>query len=572
MYILGIHAGHDASASLLKDGELMFASEEERYSKLKHHNGFPANAIANALTYAGISTDEVDYFAFSPPLKLNLKSFRYLASESLNLFKNLALTYGAAEAIKFLVGRKKYHKSLVSENVNKNFTHNTKKIFFTEHHTAHIASSYLCSGFKESINISWDFHGIAHSSYFGYSENGDIHTKYKIEFPHSLGFLYAYITQFLGFTPWNDEGKVMGLSSYGKNEYDFSRLISLDGYVHKINPSYLHFPYFQHNLFVETQNYNYPSELLRFLGAHFKKFEFSDRSANIAHSLQSKIEEICLKIVKGLCDEFDSKNVCIAGGLGLNSKLNGEILASGMIENIFIQPAASDAGLSLGAALELYRRLGYKKRFVLRHAYYGDEFSADEIEDAIKNSGFVYERQKDISGTVAELLAKGKIVGWFQGRMELGPRALGNRSILADPRDEKNKDRLNKLKGREYWRPLAPSFLIEDIEGYVEGAYPSPFMTLVFRVKEEQVDEIPAIVHVDNTCRLQTVEKEINPKYWGLINEFKKETGIPCLLNTSMNVAGMPICCTPEDALFTLEKMGHDYLAIGDFLVQLIKT
>jgi carbamoyltransferase len=569
MYILGIHAGHDASASLLKDGELIFASEEERYSKLKHHNGFPANAIANALAYAGISRDEVDYFAFSPSHIFTLKNSVYLISEASKLFKNVASVYGLRSAMTVLNERAGYFKHY-RNTVKGEYEFDKKKCFSIDHHLAHVVSSYTCSGFQKGVFASWDYTGASVSTLLGYAED-DIFVKYKIGFPHSLGYLYSYITQFLGFKPWGDEGKVMGLSPYGENEYEFSKLISLNGYTHRINPYYLNLIDFESS-FYDPNNIRYSSEIEGFLGPHFKKQEFNERAANIAKSLQNRVEEICLNIVEKLTTEFGSRNLCIAGGVGLNSKLNGELLASRNVDNIFIQPAANDAGLSLGAALELYRRLGYKKRFVMRHAYYGDEFSADEIEDAIRNSGFVYERQKDISGTVAELLAKGNIVGWFQGRMELGPRALGNRSILADPRDEKIRDKVNRLKGREFWRPLAPSFIMDNVDDYIEGVYPSPFMALVFKIKEEKINEIPAIVHVDNTCRLQTVEKEINPEYWGLINEFKKETGIPCLLNTSMNIAGLPIACTPADALFTLEKMGHDYLAIGDFLVKLGKS
>jgi len=566
IYILGIHAGHDASVSLLKNGELIFASEEERYSKIKHHNGFPYEAIAHALAYANITFDEVDYFAFSPYHTLDIKNLFYYISEASKMFKNLVKVYGFKEAKAVLKERMQYHK-IQKDKQKYQYNFDKNKSFSVDHHLAHVASSYFCSGFDRCGFISWDYAGASISTTLGYANNGEIFTKYKIGFPHSLGYLYAYITKYLGFNPWGGEGKVMGLAPYGKNVYDFGKIISLEGYTHKINPKYLNLIDFEKS-FYDVDYIKFSPKIENFLGPHLKKFEFCERSADIACSLQTKIEEIGLDMVKKLTKEFEIRNLCISGGLGLNCKLNGLILASGLADNIFVQPSASDAGLSLGAALYLHKKLYGKMNYKMEHVYYGDGFDNNEIEDALSERAFIYEKYNDITKVVAELLAEGNVVGWFQGRMEFGPRALGNRSILADPRDEKIKDIVNKFKGRELWRPLTPSFLIEEAENYLENYKPSPFMTITFKVKEDKIKEIPAVVHVDGTARIQTVDKKTNPKYWKLINNLKKETGSPCVLNTSMNIAGMPIACTPDDALFTMEKMGLDYMAIGDYLFQ----
>jgi carbamoyltransferase len=565
-YILGIHAGHDASATLLKDGIPVFASEEERYNLIKHYGGFPAKAIETALEYERINIDDIDYFAFSPAHYLTLKNASHLFSESVKMMKNLYSTYGFNEVKAVLSERLSYYASYRKKTKeHSNFRKNISYSF--DHHQAHLASSYYCSGFTDAACASWDYAGGSTSTLLGHAINGEIIKKYNIGFPNSLGYLYAYITKYLGFQPWGGEGKVMGLAPYGKDNFNFGKLIRLQGYIHKINPDYLNLIDFEKS-FYDERDTRFSSRIKGLLGEPFVKPKFDKRAANIASSLQAKIEEIGIKILKKLTKELGTTNVCIAGGLGLNCKLNGKIITSDFVDNIFVQPAAGDGGLSLGAALKLNRRLGNINKYVMKEAYLGPEFNKDQIETELLRKGFSYTKQNDISNISAELLAEGNIIGWFQGRMEFGPRALGNRSVLSDPRDKRIRDRSNRLKGREIWRPVAPSMLAETAEDYLENYYPSPFMTLTFKVREDKLDEVEGIVHVDGTCRPQTVEKEINPRYWSLISEFQKITGIPCVINTSFNAAGLPIACSPSDALFNFEKMGLDYLAIGDYLIE----
>lgn len=569
MYILGIHSGHDASVALLKDGELIFASEEERYSKIKHHSGFPYLSIKSALDFAGLSLDDIDYYAFSPNIRIGTKNMFYYASEAALMYKNLLLAYGFKEANAVLrerIGYQKIQSKKARENKDE-FNFNTKKSYSVDHHLAHVASSYFCSGFDDCVFVSWDYAGASVSTSMGYGKGDEIVTRYKIGFPNSLGYLYAYITKFLAFMPWSDEGKVMGLAPYGKNIYDFSKIITLEGYNHKINPEYLNLIDFEKS-FSDKDYVKFSQKIEDFLGPGYEKFRFDENAKNIACSLQTKIEEICLEIVKRLTEEFKIRNLCISGGLGLNCKLNGEILGLGLIDNIFAPPTPNDSGLSIGAALYLYKKLGFKQKYVMEHAYYGPEYGNDDIEKELLNSGLEYEKCNDISKTAAELLAQDHVIGWYQGRMEFGARALGNRSILANPKNEKMKDTVNKMKGRELWRPLTPSFLEEKVVDYVENPKPSPFMTLAFRIKKEMTKEIPAVVHVDGTARVQTVEKKVNPKYWNLINNLNRLNGSPCVLNTSMNIAGMPIALKPDDALFTMEKMKLDYMVLGDYLVK----
>ncbi len=569
MHILGIHPGHDASVALLKDGKLIFASEEERYSKIKHHFGFPYLSIRSSLDFTGLSLDDIDYFAFSPSTGIDMQNMFYYASEATKMFGNLLWAYGFKEAKAVIRERMNYQKlQKVEADKNKNeFNFERKRSFSVDHHLAHAASSYYCSGFKESVFVSWDYAGASVSTALGYGKGEEIVTKYRIGFPNSLGYLYAYITKFLAFRPWSDEGKVMGLAPYGKNMYDFSKIITLEGYNHKINPRYLNLIDFEKS-FEDKDYVRFSQEIENFLGPRYEKFRFDENAKNIACSLQTKIEEICLDIVRSLIEEFKIKNLCISGGLGLNCKLNGEILSSGIIDNIFVPPTPNDSGLSVGAALYLHKKLGYGLDYVMEHAYYGPEYGNDEIEIALQKGRYNYEKCNDISKISAELLAQDHVIGWYQGRMEFGARALGNRSILANPKNNKIKDIVNTMKGRELWRPLTPSFLTEKVAEYVENPRSSPFMTLAFRIKKEKAAEIPAVVHVDGTARVQTVEKKVNPKYWNLINELNRLNGAPCVLNTSMNVAGMPIALTPDDALFTMEKMGLDYMVMGDYLVK----
>lgn len=375
--------------------------------------------------------------------------------------------------------------------------------------------------------------------------------------------MYNAITEFLGFERNEGEGKVMGLAPYGDTYYQiFDKFIRLteNGFV--IDPK-----------IITAEN---PIQPVYFTDYVVKKLgeprlsseKIEKRHQDIAYSLQERLEQTALHLVEKFNEITGNKNFCLAGGVALNCKMNGRILNSGLVNDIFIQPAAGDAGCALGVAIWLAHEEGYKFN-KMEHVYYGPEYSDEEVEKTLKTANLKYDELSDPSGTAAELLAQGKIVGWFQGRMEAGPRALGNRSILADPRDAEIKDKLNYLvKHREPFRPFCPSMLDKAKKEYFENPYESPFMILSFRVPEEKRKEIPGVVHVDGTIRPQTVTKEVNPKYYKLISEFEKLTGVPVVLNTSMNIKGEPMVCKPEQAIADFFSTGMDYMIINKFLLK----
>ncbi|MEM7819474.1 MAG: carbamoyltransferase [Candidatus Aenigmatarchaeota archaeon] len=568
LYILGIcgqgHAafdlsgiGHDPAAALIKDGKLIAAAEEERFIRLKHARGhFPYNAIKFCLDYAGIGIEDIDYIVgnFKPELISKIYARDKFFKRPL---KAMQITIGSKvikkkylDCVKRIPYFLKERKELATEII--------KKFETVEHHLAHASSAYHVSGFDKSNIITMDACGEATTTLISKGEDGLIKKIRETFIPQSIGGFYSLFTEYLGFEPNDGEYKVMGLAPYGKKCIDVSDLIKVvDGCVvvdQKINGSY----------------YRYSEYVINRFGPPRKKGDVVDeRHANIAYAIQERLEEICMDLLKFSLGKIDSKNLCLAGGVALNSKMNGKLLSSGLINNIFIQPAAGDAGTAIGAAFYKYVELGYKPNEKMEHVYYGPEFTNEEIENALKLSKVKYEFYDDISGICAELIAKGNIVGWFQGRMEWGPRALGNRSILADPRNPKMKDLINQyVKFREEFRPFCPSMLASAAKEYLEGAYPSPFMILTFKVPEEKRREIPAVVHVDGTVRPQTVEKHINERFYNLIKSFEELTSVPVVLNTSFNIAGEPIVCRPIEAIRTFYSCGMDYLAIGNYLIK----
>jgi carbamoyltransferase len=388
---------------------------------------------------------------------------------------------------------------------------------------------------------------------------------------HSLGIYYALITEFLGFRKWDDEYKVMGLASYGEPNIDVSWLLcdSNEEAGFFLDERYLN----------ETLLEGYPSmhglqqpsfgnELVKRLGSpRAPGSEITNRHKDIAASAQARLEEITARLVKMLHKETGYRNLCIAGGVGLNCSMNGALLGLDCVDGLYVPPVASDAGIALGAAIEVAVRHGF---FIpkLEHASWGPEYNNDQIKKILERSKFSYRQTDDVVGFVARALTENNIIGWFQGAMEFGPRALGNRSILADPRQPDMRDRINYyVKFREDFRPLAPSMLHEAAPDYIEQAHPCPFMTMTFPVRQCKHSVVPAVTHVDGTCRAQTVTEAANPRYYQLIKRFGEMSGVPVVLNTSLNVMGDPIAMKPEDAIATFFSTGLDYLAIGDFIV-----
>ena len=549
MYILGISGGHttprdvvrggghDPSACLLKDGRLIAFAEEERFIKVKHAPGYcPNNAVKYCLDEAKINLEDVDYVSFH--------IWHQKADLKVAMVRTVMSKIGS-----FL---KVPQKTLAI------------KSFLPRHHVSHCASAFLVSGFKSASILSVDAVGDhKQTAILAEGEGNTLSFLKDYTMPHSLGYFYGLMTEYLGFRFANGEGKVMGLAPYGQPIHDFSEIINCDNSA----PPKL----WVNKEIMPRGEYGWAGnqpKLESILGPARKRGEeITQRHMDIAATVQKKTEEVMYKLTKFLVEQTNKPKLAIAGGVGLNCCVNGFLLRSGLISEIFIQPSANDAGVSLGSALLCATTYGDRINWKMEHAYYGPEFSNNEIETELKDHKLSYEQHDDIASVAGELVSKGYIVAWFQGRMEMGPRALGNRSILADPRDPKMKDHINyRVKHREPFRPFAPSMLAERASEYLEDAHPSPFMILAFKVKKEKLGEIPAVIHVDGTTRPHTVEKSVNEKYWELINAFAEKTEVPVVLNTSFNVRGEPIVCTPKDAIGTFLKTGIDYLAIGDFL------
>jgi carbamoyltransferase len=545
---------HDSSACIARDGELLFAVAEERISRIKHDAGFPHHAIRACLEYAKVRPDQLDFLCQGWPAPGKV----FAADVKCFLSGQYPITY-----LNVLNSARLYASMAHQEGGFKRFADHfgptRAQTRFVDHHLAHAISAYSYSGFDNAAVVVMDGRGAWEASSIWYGHDGRLDHVLTIPWPNSLGLFYAQFTQYLGFVPNSDEWKVMGLAPYGSPGVNLGEFISLHHETYRVNAPLL------------LERRNGASAIAKRLGPErTPESEIDDTFKNVAFAVQDSCETAMLALVKLATQKTNCRNVCLAGGVALNSKANGKIQASGMADHIFIQPAASDDGVALGAVFAPYLdgggRLPMKP---LLHAYLGPEFSDAEIEKALRTYKLRATKLDSIASTTAELLSNGKIIGWFQGRMEFGPRALGDRSILADPRDpEMNAKVNNAVKFREWWRPFAPSLLKEAAGEYLEHACDSPFMILTNPVRPEKRSVIPSVTHVDGSARPQTVEKEINPLYWNLIDEFGKRTGVPVLMNTSFNLRGEAIVNTPTDAVRTFFSSGMDALVIGSYLVE----
>jgi carbamoyltransferase len=546
---------HDSSACIVKDGELLFAVAEERISRLKHDAGFPRNAIQACLDFARIKAEQLDEvcFGWSAPGT----TFRH----DLKCFSSgkMPATYvnGLNSTLHFM---SMWHQGGGAKRFVQHFGNVKARMRFVDHHLAHALSAHAYSGFEDAAVVVMDGRGAWEATSIWHGRDGRLEHILTIPFPDSVGFFYSEFTEFLGFHRNSDEWKVMGLAPYGQPGVNLSAFIDPNAGPYRVYTKKL-FP-----------NGSAPfAEMTALLGApRVAESDIDDRHKNIAYAVQDACEVAMMSVVKLALEKTRSRNLCLAGGVALNSKANGKIAASGLVDKIFVQPAASDDGVALGAALVSYLDSGGKlPNKAMRHAYLGPSFEDDAIEKILQTYKLKYTRLADPATTAAELLSHGKILGWFQGRMEFGPRALGSRSILADPRDpEMNAKVNNAVKFREWWRPFAPSFKKEAAGEYLESAADSPFMILTAQVRPEKWGVIPSVTHVDGSARPQTVEKDINPLYWRLIDEFGKRTGVPVIMNTSFNLRGEAIVHTPTDAVRTFFSSGMDWLVIGSFLVE----
>ena len=588
--ILGISAFyHDSAAALVVDGEIIAAAQEERFSRKKHDPGYPFNAVNYVLTEGKLKLNEVDHIVFfeKPFLKFErlLETYMAFAPRGFKSF-SLSMPLWLREKLfqkKFLFDKLKQH--------DENFK-DIKKIKFSEHHYSHAASAFYPSPFENAVVLTLDGVGEWATTTVAIGKKNKLEMIKEIYFPHSLGLLYSAFTYYTGFKVNSGEYKVMGLAPYGKPKYKdliIQNLMDL-----KEDGSFkLNMKFFNYATGLTMTNKKF-SDLFGHPVRNPKKDLLEDFHMDIAASIQSVTEEIVIRITKNIASEYKIKNLCLAGGVALNCVANGKILRQKIFDDIWIQPAAGDAGGSLGAALAYWHhelkkpRENFKDQ--MKGAYLGPKLSEKNVEDQLKKLKARYTKKSssEISSIVAKELSNGKTVGWFQGRMEFGPRALGGRSILADPRSDKMQKELNlKIKFRESFRPFAPSVLREEVSNWFELNYDSPYMLLVSDVKREKqitmsekdsklfgIDKlnikrssIPAITHVDYSARIQTVHKETNLKYYNLINEFKKITDCPVLVNTSFNVRGEPIVCSVEDAFNCFMGTNLDILAIENYLL-----
>jgi carbamoyltransferase len=572
MYILGLNAYHaDSSAAIFKDGEMIVATEEERFTRVKHWAGFPALSIKFCLQEAGISLADVDYISIGrDPQAKYVKKIKYL-------LKNPGL---AAKAFERFINSRQV-ASLENEFKKVDTSVETsiikKKIRNIEHHRSHLGSAFFASPFEEAAVLSIDGSGDFTTTMIGIGKGNQIEVFDSVDFPVSIGLFYTAFTQFLGFPHYGDEYKVMGLAPYGKPLY-----------THKVKEVLEFLP---NGLYTWKQEYfvqptkagfKYNNNIPSVGNLFSKKFEelfgkprisgseLTQYHKDLATSVQRVTEELIYHILSHLQKRTGLKNVCIAGGVAQNSVANGKITDFTGFTGVYIPSAGHDAGISMGSALYLYNHeLNMPRAKPVYNACTGSKYSNEEIELFLESRGIVYQRLNDdeLFNIVTNKLIEPGVVGWFNGRAEFGPRALGARSIIADPRNNKAKDLLNlKIKRRESFRPFAPSILEEYISDYFTKTELVPFMEKVFPIKPEKHDEIPAVTHIDGTGRLQTVNKEISPRYYGLIDTFRKKTGVPILLNTSFN-ENEPIVNTPEEALDCFLRTQMDMLVLENCII-----
>ena len=590
MNILGISCYyHDAAAALLRDGQLIAAAEEERFTRVKHDFSFPKSAIQFCLDTAGIRGSDVDYVAFFE------KPFRKFDRILMTVLQTYPLSY------------KVFRESMITWMIDKLWVGATisaelgipkDRVLFCEHHLSHAASAFLCSPFDESAILTVDGVGEWVTGTWGVGRGNHIDLRKQMEFPHSLGLLYSAFTAFLGFEVNEGEYKVMGMAPYGQPRYvdkvwklirqdpDGSFSLDMDyfSFHHSTDRTF-------NRRFVDLFGEPRPPKMLFFtaesgfpsyFGAPPANYDELCKSnqhyADIAASIQKVTEEVLLGMARSIHKETGMKRLCIAGGVALNSVANSRILRETGFEELFIQPSAGDGGGALGAALWADNMLfGHPRRFRMDHAYWGKSYDSSEIRKFLEQGRIVYryiENDEQLLDQVVDRLQQGKVIGWFQDKFEWGPRALGNRSILGDPRNANMKDIINtKIKFREPYRPFAPSVLAECAEAYFDlpnaaRHYPARYMLYVVPVRPAKQAILPAITHVDGTGRLQTVFRDANPRYYGLIERFAQATGVPAILNTSFNLKGEPIVNTPANAFNTFSKSEMDTLVLGNFVIE----
>lgn len=572
MYVLGINAYHgDASAAIVHNGKLIAAVEEERFNRIKHCAGFPEQAIRYCLQAADISVEDLDHIGISrdPSAHLHKKvlfAASRAAKQGTGLVNQIKDRLGNAAKIRDLKSELAHVFNIPKNQIRGQF-HNV------EHHRAHLASCFYVSPFPRAALLSIDGFGDFISTMWAMGQGNEIEILGHVEFPHSIGIVYTATTQFLGFPHYGDEGKVMGLAPYGRPRFieEFREIVRTE----ENGQFRLNLHYFRHHAEGVEMTWDRGSPVIgRIYSDRFAEVfgpprapgsDLTDRDRDIAASLQLRLEEVAFHVLNRLYELTGTADLGIAGGVAYNSVMNGKILLNTPFRRVFVQPAAGDSGTAIGVCYEICKRGEH-----MLSAYTGPEFSNDEIEEALIKAGLPFETYTDeeITRKAAQDIASGLVVGWFQGKMEFGPRALGNRSIVVDPRRAEMKDILNdRIKKREPFRPFAPSILEEHVGEYFEQTHPAPTMLMVYQVRQERRAQIPAVTHVDGSGRLQTVSREVNARYYQLIADFAELTGVPVLLNTSFN-ENEPIVCAPDQAIECFLKTRMDALYIGNHVMR----
>jgi len=572
MLILGLNMFHaDASAAIVLDGEVKFAVAEERLNRHKHFGGFPALAVKACLDAIGAKISDIDHVAVGQDSDANLaKKVQYALANPAKILNFIRLRQ-RKEAMRDV-------RSLLAKALDVDSSQLRFREHHLEHHIAHIASAYYCSTWEKAAGFSYDGSGDFVSTMMARCEGNDIEILDRVFLPHSLGSLYTMICEFIGYAKYGDEGKVMGLAPYGKDTYcdRINQIVTPKNGGFDLDLSY--FKPLGSNQGMQVL----PDGTVR-LARHFSErmeklfgeprrpySEMTQRDMDLAFALQHRFEEVFFHLLNQLHSRVPLDDLALAGGCALNSVANGKIFDRSPFRRTYIQPAAGDEGLAIGAALHTYHSvLKQPRRRELKDAYLGPEFSESRIQSSLESAGLQFRKLERafLLEAIAEQIAAGNVVGWFQGRMEWGPRALGNRSIVAHPGLPNMKDVLNaRIKHREWFRPFAPSILADYQHEYFEHDHPSPFMLHVYKIRPEKRKSLCAVNHVDDTGRLQTVTREENPLYYDLISAFHRKTRIPVILNTSFN-ENEPIVCTPEEAIDCFQRTRMDVLAIGPFLV-----
>lgn len=572
MVIIGYFGGIDPAACLLRDGVIKSYVEEERLLRYKHApNLFPIRSIDYCLRQTGLELQDVDCIAYGWDIP------RYTDGRMSAFYQRVNVKHPPDPAT--LSWQNRLIHSFNEENFRERLrreivpffgTNEVPPLRFFPHHAAHAATAYYMSPYDDALIVNIDGSGDSQCATVWLGTGDRMELIHEVEIPDSLGWFYAAITEYLGFQAYDGEYKVMGLAAYGQPNRQFrealARVVPVadDGWSYHVRPEFIH-----HG--PHTYSDRFTDHLVSLLGLPPRqgRTPLEPIHEALAFEAQRLLEDRVLRLVRHFQMATGRKRLCLAGGVALNVKMNSRLRQSGLFDDIFVFPVPSDSGTAIGAALGVYHELTGKRPQPLEHVYLGPAFTDEDIELQLESCGLVYRVCDDIADATAELLSQGKVVGWFQGRMEAGPRALGARSILADPRSVESRDRVNAaIKFREYWRPFCPSLLEDAAPRFMRDARPAPFMIMAFEATEHASDACPAVVHVDGTMRVQTVNGQAQPRFYELLKAFERRTGVPVLLNTSFNIKGEAVVCSPRDALRTFWSTGLDALAIGRCLIE----